>query len=223
MRDWDLETALAPPLPPSICEICSGNHLPGWPILNMPISSSAETRIALTYRLDRSDYIEFSLFCLSRTEVKIRGRKKFARSFVIWLLVGLALFAVMSDSVVGPVPRSTILYISFGIFLICVPYLVFRKHFQRRSIQRTIGSDPGATFEGQVDLVLDDQGVDCRSDGSHSLMEWRAFRRVEETPTHIFLLISDLQALIIPKRDLSVELASEIVRFSAERMALSGG
>lgn len=74
-----------------------------------------------------------------------------------------------------------------------------------------------------MDLVLDDQGVDCRSDGTHSSMEWRTFRRVEETPTHLFLMLSELQALVIPKRDLSPELASEIVRFSTERMAASRG
>ena len=189
--------------------------------MSTPLSFAEQKRIEFSYSIDRSDYIEFSLFRQNRPEARARYWKRFAVEFPVWVVIGLVLLALMRGVLENYVPRSAMFYICLGMMLLVLPCLVFRRQIQRFSIRQTIGSNPGATFEGRVDLALDDQGVDCRSDGTHSAMEWRAFHGVEESSTHIFLMLSEIQGLIIPRRDLSPELTSEIVRFSAERIALS--
>jgi hypothetical protein len=181
-------------------------------ILDPSISSDAEKRIAFSYRLDRSDYVEFSLFRVNQPEFRARYRNRFVINFFIWLFIGLALTGVMGKGLYDYVPRSAVFYVCLGLVVFGVSCLVFRRQIQRRSIRRAIGSNPGATFEGPVDLVMDGKGVECSSDGTHSTMDWRTIRRIEETPMHLFLMMSDLQALIIPKRDLTPELVSDVRR-----------
>ncbi|OWJ66881.1 YcxB family protein [Inquilinus limosus] len=193
----------------------------GWPILSTPLSSVEQKRIEFSYSLDRSDYVEFSVSRANRPELRARNRKRFAVEFPVWVLIGLALLALMRGGLDKYITRSTVLFFCLGLMLVGLACIVFRQQILRRSIRRTIGSNPGATFEGRVDLTLDEQGVDCRSDGTRSRMEWRAFHGVEESPTHIYLMLSEIQGLIIPKRDLSPALTSEIVRFSKECLALN--
>lgn len=191
-------------------------------ILTFSISPDAEKRIAFSYQITRSDFIEFSISRANRPELKDRNRKSFFGNFLVWLVVGLGVMALFGKTMRNYVSSTSLLILWAIVVASCLSYLAFRKHFQRRSIQRAVGSRPGATFEGPVDLVLDGTGVECNSEGTHSTMEWRTIRRIEETPTHLFLMMSEVQALIIPKRDLSPELISDVRQYVGAHIGQRG-
>jgi hypothetical protein len=191
--------------------------------LSLPIASDAEKRIAFSYHITRFDFVEFSVFRANRPRSMSRYRTNFFVNFLIWMVAGFVIMAVFGKFVRSHVSSNLIFIFCAVVFIVGISCFVFRRWFLRAAIRRSVGSQPGATFEGVVDFVMDGRGIDCGSDGSHTAMEWRTLQRVEETSTHVFLMMSDIQGLIIPKRDLSPELVSEIVRFSAERIALSSG
>lgn len=169
----------------------------------------------------RSDYVDFSVFRAERPEAKARYWKSTFKTFLISLVFGLLFLAALGQSLRGNASSKSVLIYGLAAVVVFMAYLACRKFFVRASIRRAISEKPGATLEGNVDIVMDGEGVHCTSEGSRSTIEWGIVRQVQDTPTHIFLMVSDLQALLIPKRDLSPELASEIVRFSTERVVPS--
>jgi len=62
------------------------------------------------------------------------------------------------------------------------------------------------------DITLSSQGISFKNDVSVAICDWRAFLRVDETPTHIFLFYDRLMAHIVPKRAFATaEMAARFV------------
>lgn|GEM_PF-4419790 len=167
--------------------------------------------------------MDFNIFRAERPEAKARYWKSFIKTFLVWLVIGLLGLAAVKNSTREQASSTSLLVYGAAAFAVFIAYLACRKLLVRSSLRKAISSKPGAVLEGPVDIVMDDKGIECNGEGSRSMIEWRIVKRIEETPTHIFLMLSDIQALLIPKRDLSPELASEIARFSAQHLAARRG
>ncbi|CFM13532.1 membrane protein [Bordetella pertussis] len=72
-------------------------------------------------------------------------------------------------------------------------------------MRRALGRQPDNPFLGRHTLDFGPRGVDDAAAGASGTMPWEAVGQVEETASHLYLFISPLQGVIIPKRGQSAD------------------
>ena len=132
-------------------------------------------------------------------------------------IVGLAAGFLVMSVLTGPVWLTERMNLSLPVALavslligVC-PILLIRRHVVRASFEKMY--DSRGLFQRAHDVTVSPGGVSIRSDVADLKYDWRAFLKVEETPTHFFLYTDKLIAHIVPKRGFKD--ADHIDRFGA--------
>ncbi len=69
-----------------------------------------------------------------------------------------------------------------------------------KKVRKTVDIPENAIWFGKHTMEFYDERVVVASDFSNETISWSAFVRVSETLDHFFLYISNIQALLVPKR-----------------------
>ncbi|PAX96850.1 hypothetical protein CKW48_14105, partial [Bordetella pertussis] len=80
----------------------------------------------------------------------------------------------------------------------------------RGNVRRALGRQPDNPFLGRHTLDFGPRGVDDAAAGASGTMPWEAVGQVEETASHLYLFISPLQGVIIPKRGQSADVLQAV-------------
>jgi hypothetical protein len=119
-------------------------------------------------------------------------------AILAWIFLGLSVVFIP-----GWIVERTNLEtpIAFGVSAVIgfLPLVLLLNHAARRSGNKMYGSK--GLFLRPHDISVSSQGVWFKSDVYDLRYDWRAFVRVEETPTHFFIYIDKLMAHIVPKRE----------------------
>ena len=153
--------------------------------------------LILSYQLTEDDYFEFSYF----TAWKASWNKKkriiyFAKvSFFAFLGSTVLLYSLKKDF-----PKNLIVTIFvFLVLYISLLSLLIKDNYRR--LARKIYNDPkNSNLFSVAELSFDENGIRAKDNFSDNQHSWSAITKISETPKHHFLYLSEITALIIPKR-----------------------
>lgn len=110
---------------------------------------------------------------------------------VFWTLtvanLGLAVYLSIDDSVRTTPQFNFVIFVALLAMRFAIIPLVRRYGLRRLDIEGK-----------QIIVRLDDDALHASQDGASSRIEWHAVKRFSQLPTHAFLWINKLQAVIIP-------------------------
>ena len=151
--------------------------------------------------ITEADYLAFSKNVV-RTTRRSGGRVKF-------FLMAMALGAVTGFLV----PRLSIFFHapSFAIgVLIGMFWLLWVLRMQSAKMR----PQNDGIILGQLELILENEGLRHRSARHESFFQWQAVRRIDETKNHIFIMVDRVAGIIVPRR--SFASSTEQQQFLAE-------
>lgn len=142
--------------------------------------------IQIQFETQADDFLAFQRFVAS----SLQGRNKASGS---WILVCVCTGVVLgasgfTESLHWPTAAA------LGSFFIGVSLFV------RWQLTRASVPSEGGAILGRRRLTLDDRGVRDESTNHDAVTAWRGVLAIEETPTHVFLMIDRFAAYIVPKR-----------------------
>ncbi len=161
--------------------------------------------MTVTYTLGLDDIVAFNQhFAL------VRQRELVPRRGVqITIQVVLSCVVILAFIRFGPLGGLLALAAWYAVYFLQTPAFRFliRKNLTR--IYRVGAPDP---LVGAHTLVLNDGSFVSQSEQGRSEWPWARLRHVSETPSHVFLYISNTQALILPRRDFSIAHLEDLLR-----------
>ena len=127
------------------------------------------------------------------------GIRAFRSIGIAWLLAWtfFALTVLLVPHWLGVDNRSMAAFVaSLGIGMFP---LILVLIYTRYLIDTAMNHAEGA-FLRPHEIILSSAGVSFKSEVADLIYDWRAFLRIEETPTHLFLYYDRAMAYVVPKR-----------------------
>jgi hypothetical protein len=159
----------------------------------------------LTYRFTPQDLAAFQIHVALRPATVRRWR---------WQVVLLALALPVVTYLIawaaagfGPMilTKGTVLpaLLPMAVVLATLPFMRSYARWRLRRGAEWLGrrAAEGAVF-GQTRLVTTETGLQVDLPASHSLFAWSAVAGIEETPSHLFVMLGPAVAVVVPKREL---------------------
>ncbi|MFL5327363.1 MAG: YcxB family protein [Gemmataceae bacterium] len=173
--------------------------------------------IDTTFQRTVDDYFHFQLHFIGNDNT---FKRRVKRGRIIWPLVfitlgSLAWLGTDADNISV-----------FGFFLIVTglfyaliyPWLI--RRLSRVAIRRFVNENSTRGVVGDIRNVLTSETLTEIREDSKSEMHWRGMERIDETPTHTFLFLTPISAIIWPRHGFRTEDEYEkVVAFAKERFA----
>ena len=186
------------------------NSPPPTPAIDLAGSDDGQARAPrrIVYDLTPDDHVAFqahaSLAIPENRSQIAQGRLWGALLIaVVTLVMGLALFDV------GPVVSVVLAGLAALTWWVVSPWTLRRA--VRRSVER-IARTSGLGLLGPASLEADEVGLREECAGVVNTAPWASTLRVVETPTHGFIYVGPLAAVIVPKRAAGAEDMLRLVR-----------
>lgn len=156
----------------------------------------------LEYQLTEDDLFNFNDFHQKHSPVAIKARRKSSIS------CGVAMFVVLAVLTTKDYGFDIILISIFVIPAILVGFLCslyvksHSKRFIRKAIRegKNISLNTPVTVELTIDEILSDSSL------GESKMKWDVVERIEETDDYVYIYISSLSAIIVPKKKVKTDI-----------------
>ena len=156
------------------------------------------TPITLTYTLEREDHLALALHTV-RTDFLQRRRTQINR---IVLALALALWMIFLARVFNFSGLVGVALLSAGMGIL--GYWLYPRLVEAAIRQQTTAfynRNPGA--RGEQTLTLTETELTGRSSKSEVRFELSAVQRLEQSPTHLFVMLGENNVIIVPKRAFS--------------------
>ena len=153
------------------------------------------TPITLTYTLEREDHLALALHTV-RTDFLQRRRTQINR---IVLALALALWMIFLARVFNFSGLVGVALLSAGMGIL--GYWLYPRLVEAAIRQQTTAfynRNPGA--RGEQTLTLTETELTGRSSKSEVRFELSAVQRLEQSPTHLFVMLGENNVIIVPKR-----------------------
>lgn len=149
----------------------------------------------LEYELTNDDYLAFNRH-LARTSPTVLAQVERARRVVVASAVGIGL------AVLWLATRELILSVVATAIATAVMWLTWTAlHHRNMDAQlRRMARKGDLGRLGPTVLTWDDRRITESATASQAIVGWQRVQRVEETEQHLFLMLGDLEALVVPKR-----------------------
>jgi hypothetical protein len=148
--------------------------------------------VILHVQMTPADHTVWSRF-ISRDSKRGLWRYGSAIVFIATVVCVVGLGYVLSLTSLPPAPA---LVISIGLSWLLV-LKIWRKICT--AFQPSL-FDPDGAYLRPYEIKISEDELLVRDDLNESRYSWRSFRRVEETPEHIYLFIDKAMAVIVPER-----------------------
>jgi len=162
----------------------------------------------IAYDLTPDDYVAFNVHTsLALPETRRQIAQGRAWGAVLMAVVAGGIFGLVLDD--GPVVPLVFASLAAVAWWVVSPWTLRRGI--RRSVER-IARTSGLGVVGPASLEADEVGLceDCA--GVVNTAPWSSIQRIEETPTHAFIHVGPLAAVIVPKRAAGAEDLIRVVR-----------
>jgi hypothetical protein len=114
---------------------------------------------------------------------------------------GLAAVVGLSGAIVG----STV-----------YPWL--HRRARRKFVEQAVAGQADGGLFGAMEMQLAPTGLTVANRVARSLVDWAGVRSIEESPTHLYLYVSGVSAMIIPKRSFASESEAQEFMATAQRL-----
>jgi hypothetical protein len=142
--------------------------------------------IQIQFETQADDFLAFQRFVAS----SLQGRNKAGRW---WILV-----CVCTGVVLGATGFTESLHWPTAVAL--AAFFIVVWGWARWQLTRASVPSEGGAILCRRQITLDDIGVRDKSTNHDAVTTWRGVLAIEETPTHVFLMIDRFAAYIVPKR-----------------------
>ena len=163
---------------------------------------------SIRYELDIDDLIEYNMHMFFSTDYGARIKRLVRTLLFFVFLLGSALLYVIYYRTVS----LTGIIVIIGIFFLAMlGVMYFVPHLLRWNIMSNVraafgkGENPGLTGEHNVEIR--EEGIRSLSEYGWNTFPWRIVRKIDETEGHIFIFVSEAQAVLIPKKKVEGDLA----------------
>ena len=149
----------------------------------------------LEYQLTEEDLFNFNGFHQKHSPVAIKARRRSIASCSISMFIVMT-YLITKDHGFSPwlLLLSAVLAVFVG-FL----YSIYLKSHSRRYVKKTIREGKNISLNTPVKVEFYQDKILSNSSLGESKLKWDVVERIEETEDYIFIYISSLQAIIIPK------------------------
>ena len=182
------------------------------------------SQLSLKYTVSNDDLVAFNEEYFFNSET-IRRRFQKERAVVLgtFIFAGLAfaLLAINEDSA----SKSNYWAGLFIFFLCLVPGLLIFALIPRTTLKSIranansiYASGKNLTLVGQQELLLSPDSAVVRNEFYEAKYNWQVIEKMEETNDYIFLYVSSVSALIIPKRAINEGSWQDAVKYLAEKV-----
>ena len=147
----------------------------------------------IRYSVTLEDLIAFNRFHIQHSRQLVRQRR----------IAGLALpLATILVAVVLAILRSDFRLLPFVVLFVVLYVLFLRRAYGKgleKKLRRLYAEGKNKGVLGEHSLHLQDDGISRQSDVGSTTVAFRGIEKIESTPTHTFIYISALSAIVIPK------------------------
>jgi hypothetical protein len=186
-------------------------------------STDSVEPLSITFSLEAEDLIEFSVHSTTKSPWKSLHRqnttRSMGRSLVIWIVIGFVMTALF-NILIRPSRSEGSVVLDFlcGGFIACVILSVLSAFARPRLIRKVMRK---YLSDGTFELTLGPHQVDLRSDGLYcsgdfdeAIYRWTAIAKVEQLPSVIYLYLTSIRAIVVPRRAFLTD--AEFNRFAAQ-------
>jgi hypothetical protein len=147
---------------------------------------------------------------------KKRGRY-YLRSFLGILLPVIAYFMIVRPD---RVLQFIILYIIIAVPLAILLNYLNVKVWYRNRIRKYLSDVKNASLFNPGTLIISDMGIIYQDETSEAKISWKAIVKKTETVDYIYLYLTAVNAVVIPKRILSAEEKAELLNLVKRNASL---
>lgn len=152
---------------------------------------------SISYSLRKADILEFNEY---HARMNSAYGKNMARHQMTWptVTVVVALFVVMST---GNMVIAMLMFIGAFVWSLIVPAWL-KKRFKRQ-VDKQLPEDSLAKIVGEYHLSVTSEGLLENSPRGEKLIKWDTIEKVEGSKRHVYLYLTEVAAIIIPKETIS--------------------
>ena len=167
----------------------------------------------LEYELTLDDYVTFNKYHIRHSP---SCRRSYRWNLVVLIALGLLLIVLYGAFFGTPVGTvlSCIIYVPLGWLLWRLSYRVTVA----RRLQRALREGENRDLAGTHVLVIHDEGITTTGQMGETKLKWAVVEKTVEDKEHVYIYVSAVSALVIPKRAFQDEqhmraFLDEIARF----------
>jgi hypothetical protein len=172
--------------------------------------------LEIEFELKEKDIVAFSEHYskYSKTQRWIRWFTLCIGVVVVWALVLIYIFISEGGSPekVTLIITLVVLSVYTLLWFLIVPFLL--KKWKKKLILKQLSEGDNKGLLGKTRLEFNDQGIFGESESTRLKLNWDIVNNIEETEDHIFIYVSTVSAITIPKR--SFKKKSEIKKLRKE-------
>ncbi len=153
--------------------------------------------MVFSYQFTEDDYLEFWYHSSWQGSWNKKKRKKyyFRVIFFTALAIGFFLYS-LRNSFRSDIPLT---FFILGALYVCFLFLMVKNNF-RDAVKKIYAHPDNANFFCRTELSFDETGITAKNEFAETRYTWPAIVRKSSTSGHYFLYLSQMSALIIPKR-----------------------
>ena len=156
--------------------------------------------MTIEYELSHDDLLVFNLF-VCKTSPSFMQRNIYFPQIIFPLLIVVFLFVLWTRNNLKSI---LIGLISSLIWIFIIPK--FQWWYTRKSTQKLLGEGDNT---GSVSLTLSSDNIVVKADSGEAVYQWSQVDKIVDTEDYIYLFITNILAIIIPKRSFSGESSLE--------------
>jgi len=172
----------------------------------------------IEYTLTKQDLFEFNFFVGWASPEKRNFRiKYYLKSFLSSLLTVFLILIIGNKKVTIDMILT---FICLGLIIGFLGAHVGIYSNYKRKIERFLDDPSNSSFYTRTQLILSDSGIVNREESSETHYDWNAIIKKTETKDYIYLFLSSIQGIVIPKKTLNEKEKSELIEILSRNIPL---
>lgn len=161
--------------------------------------------IRLEYEVTPADFEAFNLHVADRPRLRAQRRRRAIAFLILFPLAVAAIGLVFRGKGKGGPDLTWYILVQLAVgfavaaVAILLSHLLYRQRL-RGVVRGMLGRNPREGFLGPQRLEAGPEGVTLESAHQRGTYRWSGVAGVEETATHLFVMLGEVYGIIVPKR-----------------------
>lgn len=153
--------------------------------------------VEIQYNLETEDFIAFAMQWRS---LPTQGASLKSNVSARWILISLPLCVVLAVVARDPIGMAVVFVASV---LVILWSTVFQRRYAKNVYRQFYSPENAKGLLGPHKLILTSDWLIEQTDLQEMKCRWQHIDQVFHTPTHVFIFLNKLQAIIVPRRSLT--------------------
>lgn len=163
----------------------------------------------IEYTLTKEDLFNFNFYVGWTSPEKKSYKIKYYLKSILWPLA--AVLFILSTTNKNLTTDTLLTCISFGLLVGFIGAYIGIYSIYKRKIEKFINDPNNINFFARTELILSDCGITSKDEYSEIRYGWNAIIKKNETQEYIYLFLSSIQGIVIPKKVLTAKEKNQLV------------